>query len=57
MKEMEDRVGSTDDRVMRHERAIRYLQHRGAKLTEKCTDLENRARRKNLRIHGVAEGK
>ena len=32
------------------------LLHREAKWTEKCLDLGNRARRKNLRIYRVAEG-
>ena len=28
-----------------------------AKLAEKCSDLQSRARRKNLQIYGVTEGK
>lgn len=52
-KEMEDRVSSTEDRGQRHKRAIKYLLHREVKLAEKCSDLESRARCKNLWIYRV----
>ena len=47
-KESEDRVSSTEDSGMLHESA-KYLLHKEAKLAEKCSDFESRARRKNLR--------
>lgn len=53
---MKGRVSAPDDRGMSHEWALAHLLHREAKLAEKCSDLENRVRRKNLRIYGVAEG-
>ncbi|KAL6478461.1 hypothetical protein MHYP_G00142960 [Metynnis hypsauchen] len=53
---VEQRVSDTEDKALRHERAIRYLLHREAKLSAKCEDLESRARRNNLRIYGVKEG-
>lgn len=40
---------------MRHERALRYLLEREADLTGRCEDLQNRLRRKNLRIYQVPE--
>lgn len=54
--EVEQRVSDTEDKARQHERAIRYLLHREAKLTARCEDLESRARRNNLRIFGVKEG-
>ncbi len=61
MQQQEERKGEkyrmgTEDKALRHERAIRYLLHRDAKLSAKCEDLESRARRNNLRIYGVKEG-
>lgn len=56
MADVEQRMSDTEDKTLQHERAIRYLLHREAKLSAKCEDLESRARRNNLRIYGVKEG-
>lgn len=52
---LEQRVSDTDDRSLRHERAIRHLLHRDAIISAKCEDIESRARRNNMRIYGVKE--
>lgn len=54
--DVEQRVSDVDENTLRHERAIRHLLQREAKLSAKCDDLESRARRNNLRIYGVKEG-
>lgn len=53
---VEQRISDSEDKALRHERAIRYLLQKEAKLSAKCEDLESRARRNNLRIYGVKEG-
>ena len=53
---VEQRVSDTEDKALRHERAIRYLLQKEAKLSAKCEDLESRARRNNLLIYGVKDG-
>lgn len=50
MAEAEHRMSDTEDKALRHERAIRYLFHRDVKLSAKPEDLESRGRRNNLRI-------
>lgn len=53
---MEERLGDTEDRTARLERSVAFLLHQEAKLEAKCDDLESRARRNNIRIHGIPEG-
>ncbi|KAK7878203.1 hypothetical protein WMY93_034381 [Mugilogobius chulae] len=54
--ELEERAGQTEDRVAQLEKAVGFLLQSDTKLKAKCNDLEARARRKNIRIHGVPEG-
>ncbi|KAK7891064.1 hypothetical protein WMY93_023027 [Mugilogobius chulae] len=56
MADTHQRVSDTEDQLQRHERAIRYMLQREAKLSTKCEDLESRARRNNLRVYGIREG-
>ncbi|XP_054871698.1 uncharacterized protein LOC129350148 [Amphiprion ocellaris] len=56
ISEVEDRVGQTEDRTTQLERVVISLLQNQDKLMVKCNDLEARARRKNIRIHGVPEG-
>lgn len=56
MTEAEQRQGDTEDKIQKHERALRFLLQRDANLSAKCEDLESRARRNNLRIYGIKEG-
>uniref|UniRef100_A0A3Q0S3D6 L1 transposable element RRM domain-containing protein n=1 Tax=Amphilophus citrinellus TaxID=61819 RepID=A0A3Q0S3D6_AMPCI len=50
------RVSDTEDQLLRHDRVLRYMLQRKAKLSAKCEDLESRTRRNNLRIYGIPEG-
>lgn len=50
------RVSDTEDQLLRHDRVLRYMLQREAKLSAKCEDLESRARRNNIRIYGIPEG-
>lgn len=52
----EQRIAETEERVLGLEEATRELLKLQAKLQDKLTDQEGRARRENIRIHGVAEG-
>ena len=52
----EERLGETEDRAARLERSVTFLLHQEAMLAAKCDDLESRARRNNIRIHGIPEG-
>lgn len=45
-----------EDQGLRHERVLGYLQQRGANLTAKCDDMENRLRCNNIRLYRVPEG-
>uniref|UniRef100_A0A3B3CK51 L1 transposable element RRM domain-containing protein n=1 Tax=Oryzias melastigma TaxID=30732 RepID=A0A3B3CK51_ORYME len=56
MADTHQRVSDTEDQQHRHERAIRYLLKREAKVSAKCEDLKSRARRNNLRVYGIREG-
>lgn len=42
------KVSDTEDQQHCHERAIRYVLQREAKVFAKCEDLQSRARRNNL---------
>lgn len=55
-KEMEKSLSDTTDRLTTLEKSYRSLKADHKKLQEKCTDLEDRSRRQNIRIVGVAEG-
>ena len=50
--EVEERASQTEDRVARLERSVTFLLHEEAKWAARCEDLESRARRRNVRIHG-----
>uniref|UniRef100_A0AAV2MID2 Uncharacterized protein n=1 Tax=Knipowitschia caucasica TaxID=637954 RepID=A0AAV2MID2_KNICA len=52
----EVRLGETEDRTTRLEKAVTLLLEQGATLAAKCESLEARTRRKNVRIHGITEG-
>lgn len=54
--EAERRIAETEERVQGLEEATRELLKLQTKLQDKLTDQEGRARRENIRIHGVAEG-
>lgn len=54
--DMEERLGETEDRAARLEKSVAFLLHQEAMLASKCDDLEVRARRNNIRIHGIPEG-
>ncbi|RXM94975.1 hypothetical protein EOD39_17394 [Acipenser ruthenus] len=45
-----------EDSRIRGERLLTYLLKKEKLLTEGCEEIENRARRNNLRIYGVPEG-
>ena len=53
---VEQRVSDSEDKALRHERAVCYLLQIEAKLSAKYEDCESSARRNNLRIYGVKEG-
>lgn len=55
-KEMEKSLSDTTDRLTTLEKSYMSLKADYKKLQEKCTDLEDRSRRQNIRIVGVAEG-
>lgn len=54
--EAEIRISETEERVQGLEEATRELLKLQAKLDNKLTDQEGRARRENIRIHGIEEG-
>lgn len=53
--QMEERISATEDTLMRHQRALRYLIHRDLDLSAKCDDLRYRLRRNNIRIFQIPE--
>lgn len=55
LTEVETRVSEVEHGHMRHERALGYLLRKEAYLSNKCDDIENRIRRKNMRIYGIPE--
>lgn len=54
--EAEMRISETEERVQGLEEATGELLKLQAKLEDKLTDQEGRARRENIRIHGIVEG-
>lgn len=56
IEEVEDRVSSTEDCLEKSEAELRNAMKRIAYLETKAEDLENRSRRKNLRLFGLREG-
>lgn len=54
--EAETRIFETEERVQGLEEAMGELLKLQAKLEDKLTDQEGRARRDNIRIHGIEEG-
>ena len=52
----EERITITEETTAAHGKAIGYLLQREAELVERCEDLQNRARRQNLRLYQVPEG-
>lgn len=54
--EAEIRISETEERVQGLEEATMELLKLQAKLEDKLTDQEGRARRDNMRIHGIEEG-
>ncbi len=55
-KEMGVALSDTMDRVTALEKSQQLITKECKKMQEKCQDLENRSRRQNLRLVGVAEG-
>lgn len=55
LDEAEMRISETEDRVQGLEEAMRELLKLQAKMEDKLTDQEGRARRDNIRIHGITE--
>uniref|UniRef100_A0A8C5GJL6 L1 transposable element RRM domain-containing protein n=1 Tax=Gouania willdenowi TaxID=441366 RepID=A0A8C5GJL6_GOUWI len=55
-KEMGGALSDVTDRLVILEKNHDMLTKDHKKLQEKCTDLENRSRRQNLRVVGIAEG-
>ncbi|KAK7896661.1 hypothetical protein WMY93_004490 [Mugilogobius chulae] len=55
-EDMEKSLSDMSDRVVALEKSQQALISDNKRLTEKCVDLENRSRRQNIRIVGVAEG-
>uniref|UniRef100_H3AKL6 L1 transposable element RRM domain-containing protein n=1 Tax=Latimeria chalumnae TaxID=7897 RepID=H3AKL6_LATCH len=56
LDEAEHRLGNTEDSVHGLETTVQQLQETVVKLQEKTDDLENRSRRRNLRLVGLPEG-
>ncbi|KAK1888182.1 LINE-1 retrotransposable element ORF1 protein [Dissostichus eleginoides] len=52
----EGRIGDTEEKAAIHGRAISFLLQQEAELMERCEDLQNRARRQNLRLYQIPEG-
>lgn len=55
-KVMENSLSDASDRLITLEKRYDSLIKEHKKLQDKCTDLESRSRRQNLRIIGIAEG-
>lgn len=56
MDEVEHRVSDIEDRGSRNDRLLAYMMKKQYRLEAHCEDIENRARRSNIRIYGVKEG-
>lgn len=56
IENIEERISTAEDTVMRHQRALRYLLHRDMDLSARCDDLQNKLRRNNIRIFQIPEG-
>ncbi|KAL7402479.1 hypothetical protein ABVT39_015418 [Epinephelus coioides] len=54
--EAENRIAEAEQRVQRMEEAMAELLTMQEKLEARLTDQEGRARRENIRLHGIAEG-
>ncbi|KAJ8355170.1 hypothetical protein AAFF_G00088950 [Aldrovandia affinis] len=54
--ETEGRISAVEEANATHGRAIGFLLHREEELMEMCEDLQNRARRHNLRLYQIPEG-
>lgn len=52
----EERITTMDETTAAHGKAISFLLQREEELVERCEDLQNRARRQNLRLYQVSEG-
>lgn len=53
---MEQSLNDTSDRLTALENTYQKLTTDHKKLQEKCTDLENRSRRQNIKILNISEG-
>ncbi|CAM4618846.1 unnamed protein product [Leuciscus chuanchicus] len=56
IEEAETRIAATEDALDKAERALAKATKRLTYLEEKTEDLENRGRRKNIRLFGLKEG-
>ena len=56
MGKLEESSSAAEDVERRHRRALRYLLHYVIDLSAKCHNLQNRLRRKNIRIFQIPEG-
>lgn len=56
LDEAEQRVSNIEDHGTRADRLLAYTIRKQRRLEAHCEDIENRARRSNLRIYGVKEG-
>lgn len=52
----EERITTTEETIAAHGKAIGFLLQREAELVDRCEDLQNRARRHNLRLYQIPEG-
>ncbi|KAK1906828.1 LINE-1 retrotransposable element ORF1 protein [Dissostichus eleginoides] len=52
----EGRIGDTEEKAAIHGRAISFLLQQEAEFMERCEDLQNWARRQNLRLYQIPEG-
>lgn len=52
----EERITTTEETTAAHGKAIGFLLQREAELMERCEDLQNQARRQNLRLYQVPDG-
>uniref|UniRef100_A0A3P9KZG4 L1 transposable element RRM domain-containing protein n=1 Tax=Oryzias latipes TaxID=8090 RepID=A0A3P9KZG4_ORYLA len=54
--DMEKSLNDMSDRVVAFEKSYQVLVDDNKRLADKCSDLENRSHRQNIRIVGIAEG-
>uniref|UniRef100_A0A3P9J4Q2 L1 transposable element RRM domain-containing protein n=1 Tax=Oryzias latipes TaxID=8090 RepID=A0A3P9J4Q2_ORYLA len=54
--DMEKSLNDMSDRVVAFEKSYQVLVDDNKRLADKCSDLENRSRRQNIRIVGIGEG-